>query len=395
MSRKKRIGIIFGGRSSEHEVSRASAESVIRNIDRSKYDVVMLGITKDGRWLSYDGPVDRIGSGEWQAIAEKSAMDRLASQAVMDGSSAAAEKDGVQCSVGVETGLTADSNSARGILKAAGAEDKDRTIDVVFPVLHGCNGEDGTIQGLFELAGIPYVGAGVLGSALGMDKAYSKIIFEKEGIPQGKYLAFSRKEIDRELDRIIAGVESLLTYPCFVKPSNAGSSVGVSKAHDRSELVDALHFAAKYDRRIMVEEFIDGKEVECAVLGNDDPIASTVGEVVPCNEFYDYKAKYMDNNSAVIIPANLPDATIRKIREYAVKAFKALDCAGLSRVDFFVHKETGEVYINEINTLPGFTSISMYPKLWEASGIPYGELIGRLIELALERHEDNRREFDQ
>lgn len=392
---KKRIGIIFGGRSSEHEVSRVSAESVIRNIDKSKYDVVMIGITKEGRWLSYDGPVDKIGSGEWQQIAEMAAFKRLAEGAGAGRSEAPSENAGDQCCSLVSSGHFEDSNSARGILKAAGAEHGNETIDVVFPVLHGCNGEDGTIQGLFELAGIPYVGPGVLGSALGMDKAYSKIIFEKEGIPQGKYLAFNRKELTGDLDAIIEKIENLLTYPCFVKPSNAGSSVGVSKAHDRSELVEALHFAARYDRRILVEEFINGREVECAVLGNDNPIASTVGEVVPGNEFYDYNAKYLDNNSKVTIPADLPDATIQKIREYAVRAFKALDCSGLSRVDFFVHKETGEVYINEINTLPGFTSISMYPKLWEASGIPYNELISRLIELALERFEDNKREFDQ
>lgn len=363
MGDKKRIAIVFGGQSSEHEVSRFSAEAVLRNIDREKFDVAMIGITKDGRWLSYDGPVELIGTGEWQALAEtgqKSNQPLLSAGAAM----VAAEKD-------------------------------NRNIDVVFPVLHGCNGEDGTIQGLFEMAGIPYVGCGVLGSALGMDKAYAKIIFEKEGIPQGKYLVFSRKQIAREMEQILTKVEGVLTYPCFVKPSNAGSSVGVSKAHDRSELEAALQLAARYDRRILVEEFMDGREAECAVLGNDEPVASTVGEVVPCNEFYDYEAKYMSGDSSeVIIPANLSQETIDKIRYYSVKAFKALDCSGLARADFFVNKDSGEVFINEINTMPGFTQISMYAKLWAASGLPYGKLIERLIELALERYEDNLREID-
>lgn len=368
MGDKIRVAVIFGGQSSEHEVSRVSAQSVLNNIDREKYDVEMIGITKDGRWLSYDGPVNLLGTGEWQAIAE------------------------ARLKVGV---AALPDSSARGILKAAGAEKGESRVDVVFPVLHGCNGEDGTIQGLFELAGLPYVGCGVLGSALGMDKAYARIVFEKEGIPQGKYLVYSRKQIDNENERIIKEIEEALSYPCFVKPSNAGSSVGVSKAHDRPELVEALSFAARYDRRVLVEEFLDAKEAECAVLGNDDPVASTVGEVIPCNEFYDYEAKYRSgDDSEVIIPARLPDAIIQKIRDYAVRAFKALDLSGLARVDFFVHKDTGEIYINEVNTLPGFTKISMYPKLWEASGLPYGKLIEKLIDLAYERFEDNKREID-
>jgi D-alanine-D-alanine ligase len=381
MLEKIKVAVIFGGQSSEHEVSRVSAESVIRNIDRNKFDVRMLGITKDGKWLSYDGPVELLGSGEWQKVAETKALSEFKEAKIPN------EK------VEKETAAVSSGSSARNIFKVSGAESDSGKIDVVFPVLHGCNGEDGTIQGLFELAGIPYVGCGVLGSSLGMDKAYSKIIFEKEGIPQGKYLVFSRKQIKRDMEAIALQVEEILTYPCFVKPSNAGSSVGVSKAHDRAELFNALEIAARCDIRVLVEEFINGREIECAVLGNDDPVASTVGEIVPCNEFYDYRAKYTDNNSMAIIPADLPEKTIQKIREYSVSAFKALDCAGLSRVDFFVHKETGEVYINEINTLPGFTSISMYPKLWEASGIPYNELIERLINLAVERYEDNKREF--
>lgn len=382
MNRKRRIAVVFGGQSSEHEVSRVSAESVIRNISKDKFDIIMIGITKDGRWLGYDGPVDKLGSGEWQAIAEENSKSSNI-PGMLPKESLSNENQNMPVQV-----------SARSIFKAAGAENEQKGIDAVFPVLHGCNGEDGTIQGLFELAGIPYVGPGVLASALGMDKIYSKIVFEKEGIPQGKYLAFTRKQIERDFDSINAKVEEILSYPCFVKPSNAGSSVGVGKAHDRKELLEHLLNAAKYDRKVLVEEFIDGREIECAVLGNDDPIASTVGEVVPCNEFYDYKAKYIDNNSEVIIPANLPQHTISEIREYAVRAFKSLDCAGLSRVDFFVHRKTGKVYINEINTLPGFTSISMYPKLWEASGIPYSELIERLIDLSIERFEDNRKALE-
>lgn len=374
MAEKRRIAVVFGGQSTEHEVSRASAQSVIRNINRDRYDVVMIGITKEGKWLPYTGPIEKLETGEWQELAESALLPA--------GRKEAGYPEGESLAVA--------DNTARSIIGGSAAQGKP--IDVVFPVLHGCNGEDGTIQGLFELAGIPYVGSGVLGSALGMDKAYAKIVFEKEGLPQGKYLVFSRKQVGGDMEELLNQVEAVLPYPCFVKPSNAGSSVGVSKAHDRAELVEALQLAARHDRRILVEEFIDGREVECAVLGNDNPIASTVGEIVPCNEFYDYKAKYIDNMSQAIIPANLPEETIEKIREYAVKAFKSLDCSGLSRVDFFVRRDTGEICINEINTLPGFTRISMYPMLWEASGISYQELIERLVDLAVERYEDSLRE---
>lgn len=378
MNEKLRVAVVFGGQSSEHEVSRASAQSVLSNIDRDKYDVVMIGITKAGRWLRYHGPVEKIGTGEWEKIALLELVN-LECDCVDRGS----------CN---EHDQILPVASARSIIDNGDINNKP--IDVVFPVLHGCNGEDGTIQGLFELASVPYVGCGVLGSSLGMDKAYSKIIFEKEGIPQGKYVVVSRKRISADLKNVINEVEALLTYPCFVKPSNAGSSVGVSKANDKEELIKALNFAAKYDRRILVEEFIDGREIECAVLGNDDPIASTVGEVVPCNEFYDYEAKYQSgDNSRVIIPAELDKKTTKTIQEFAVRAFKALDCSGLSRVDFFVQRETGDIYINEINTMPGFTNISMYPKLWEASGIAYTELISKVIELAVERYKDNIREI--
>lgn len=380
MGNKRRIAVVFGGQSSEHEVSRFSAQSVLENINHDRFDVVMIGITKDGRWIGYDGPVEKLGTGEWEAIAANKMLAAAKQKS---------EEESTQ-----DPGLVTAGASARNLLHTAAKEGSSQPVDVVFPVLHGCNGEDGTIQGMFELAGVPYVGCGVLSSALAMDKAYTKVVFEKEGIPQGKYLVFSRKQIFQESEQLVKEVEAVLEYPCFVKPSNAGSSVGVSKAHDSGELVKALEFAARFDHRVLVEEFINGREVECAVLGNDAPIASTVGEVIPCNEFYDYEAKYESGDSSEVkIPADLPAETMNEIRNYAVRAFKALDCSGLSRVDFFVHKETGKVYINEINTLPGFTKISMYPKLWEASGIPYTELIEKLIDLAVERFEDTKREI--
>ncbi|HHV28454.1 D-alanine--D-alanine ligase [Acetivibrio mesophilus] len=377
MGDKKRVLIVFGGQSSEHEVSRISVTSILKNIDSDKFDVSMMGITKDGKWLPYSGPIDKIPSGEWEQISLK---DRTRS---------------ITDKISLIDNIVSRVDHAGELDTASMNDEKGKKIDVVFPVLHGCNGEDGTIQGFFELAGIPYVGCGVLGSAVGMDKIYAKIIFEKAGIPQADYLYFTRKEIAANIDSVADRIEEKFRYPIFVKPSNAGSSVGVTKAHDKNELKEALIYAAKYDRKVLIEEFINGREVECAVLGNDDPIASTVGEIIPGNEFYDYKAKYIDNSSKIKIPADLPEETIEEIRDYAVKAFKALDCAGLSRVDFFVHKETGRVYINEINTMPGFTSISMYPMLWEASGIPYSELIERLIELAIERYKDNSREYDE
>lgn len=354
MPGRKRVGVIFGGQSTEHDISRISAQYIINNLNREKFDVVMFGITKDGRWLLYDGPVEKLESAEWQKIAESKFINKDVSSAVI----------------------------------------LNNNLDVVFPVLHGCKGEDGTIQGYFEIAGIPYVGSGVLGSALCMDKAYTKIVFEKEGLPQGKYIVFSRKQINVNAEILAEKVEKLLEYPCFVKPSNAGSSVGVTKAHDRKELIEALKYAGKFDIRVLVEEFINGREIECAILGNDEPEASIVGEILPSNEFYDFEAKYLDENSATLIPANLPDDLIQKIRKYAINAYKAADCAGLARVDFFVHKKTGKIYINEINTMPGFTSISMYPKLWEASGIACNDLLEKLISLAIERFESSKRELN-
>ncbi len=369
MNRKKKVVVLFGGQSTEHEVSRLSAQSVLENIDSDKYEIAMVGITRDGKWLGYDGPIDKIGTGEW----EETACGMLTSSN--------------------KKALLSDGNNPGDSLKnLVDINEDDREIDVVFPVLHGSNGEDGTIQGLFELADVSYVGSGVLGSALAMDKAYAKIIFEKVGIPNAAFLVFNRKQLSDNQEEIISKIESTFEYPCFIKPANAGSSVGITKAHDRNELIEGLFYAARYDKKILIEEFINGREIECAVLGNDEPIASKLGEVVPCNEFYDYNAKYIDDKSRVIIPANLPEDTIKRIRDYAVRAFVALECAGMARVDFFVSRENGEVFINEINTLPGFTKISMYPQLWEASGVSYRELINKLIELALERYDDTRKE---
>jgi D-alanine-D-alanine ligase len=264
MSCKKRVGVIFGGQSPEHEVSRVSAQYIISNIDKEKYDVVMIGITKDGRWLVYDGPVEELSTGRWQTIAEEKNEDSI---------------------IGINE-ILAWSKPHTSNTRF------DRKVDVIFPVLHGSNGEDGTIQGLFEIAGIPYVGCGVLSSAVCMDKAYTKVVFEKYSIPQGEYIVFSRNRVRQDTETIIEEVENILEYPCFVKPSNTGSSIGVSKAYNRKQLTEALYLASKYDRKILVEEFIDGREFECAVLGNQNPKASVVGEIIPCNEFYDYEAKY-------------------------------------------------------------------------------------------------------
>jgi D-alanine-D-alanine ligase len=261
-------------------------------------------------------------------------------------------------------------------------------LDVVFPVLHGTYGEDGTVQGLLELANVPYVGCGVVASAAAMDKAIAKDILTAHGLPLLPYVVVKRKAWQRVPERVIAKVESKLSYPVFVKPANMGSSVGVSKAHERSELSPALDLAARYDRKVLVEQGIEAREIEVSVLGNDDPIASIPGEVVPSREFYDYQAKYVDDDSELLIPAPLEDETTQQVRQMALSAYKALDCAGMARADFFVDKVSGEVWINELNTIPGFTQISMYPKLWQATGISYPALIGRLIELAVERFED-------
>lgn len=366
--KKLRIGLIFGGRSGEHEVSLASARSVMENLDREKYDVVPIGITKEGSWLLGTEPAHLIAAE--QSVGEEA-------------------NDGTQTTA---VTLTGDPRLRRLIPVQGGEKLHDNgALDVIFPVLHGTYGEDGTLQGLLEMANVPYVGCGVLGAALGMDKEKMKIVFQAIGLPNVDYLVYRRNEWERSPESIMDAIEQRLGYPCFVKPVNLGSSVGINKAHDRVELAHAMQIAAEYDRKIIIEHGINCREFECAVLGNDEPIVSVVGEVVASNEFYDYNAKYLDNQSQVIIPANIPQATAEEIRRQASKAFLALDLSGLARVDFFLEKESGQVYINEVNTLPGFTEISMYPKLWEASGLPYPQLLDRLIELAIERHEDKQR----
>lgn len=362
MAQKKRVAVIFGGRSGEHEISVQSAQSVIAALDREKYEVVPVGITREGKWLAGVDP-----------------------PALLAGNF---DKD----TAGVD--LLADP-TRRGLIRvnyaAAGAESLMMPVDVVFPVLHGTFGEDGTVQGLLELANVPYVGAGVLASALGMDKVMMKTVFARHDIPQPRFWFCLRREWERNRSDIVAGIEGYFGYPCFVKPANLGSSVGISKAHNRAEFIRAMDLAAKYDRKIILEEGVDAREIEVSVLGNDDPVASVPGEIIPFNEFYDYEAKYVDGKSSLIIPADLPPDTVRQVQELAVKAFKAVDCAGMARVDFFIKRDNNAVLVNEINTIPGFTRFSMYPKLWEASGIGYSELLDRLIELAQERHRERNR----
>jgi D-alanine-D-alanine ligase len=372
MTQKKlRIGLVFGGRSGEHEVSLASAKSVMEKLNPDKYEVVPIGITKAGTWLLGTTPDKLIAAGQ---------------QGVQQTSQDAQELTSVT--------LTSDPTVGRLIPLQGDVPLGDRgAIDVIFPVLHGPYGEDGTLQGLLEMTNIPYVGCGVLGAALGMDKEKMKMIFAAAGLPNVNSVVFKRKRWEHDPIAVLDTIEQQIGYPNFVKPVNLGSSVGISKARNREELARALHVAAEYDTKIIVEQGINCRECECAVLGNDEPIVSVVGEIVASNEFYDYNAKYVDNKSQAIIPADIPAQTAQEIRRYALEAFLALDLSGLSRVDFFIEKETGKIYINEVNTLPGFTQISMYPKLWEASGLPYTELLDRLIALALDRHADRQRNF--
>jgi D-alanine-D-alanine ligase len=371
---KIKVTVLFGGQSSEHEVSRISAQCVLENIDRNRFEVQTIGITKNGEWLRYEGDISLIGSGKWEEEA-RSQLRKV--------------KDAGILSKDIENVPT-----CRALVSFSDKDNPKGTVDVVFPILHGPNGEDGSVQGLLQLADVPYVGCNILASAAGMDKAFSKLVFADAGIPQADYLVVMRSEIDEKNDDILNEVAEKLGWPCFVKPANAGSSVGVSKVKRPDDLMSALQYAAKYDSKILIEEFINGREVECAVLGNDNPIASTVGEILPSNEFYDYNAKYIDGKSDTIIPADIDKKIKEQVREYAVRAFKALGCSGLSRVDFFV-EESGRVVLNEINTMPGFTDISMYSKLWEASGIPYTQLITRLIELAFESYHQRTRSYER
>jgi len=365
LPRKLRVGVLFGGQSSEHEVSLASARSVMSAMDPAKYEVVPVGITKRGIWLTSGDPMQTL------RLGGDSDVPLLGSVLTPDPS-------------GDGRAEIVDFSHARGGMSAKAG----KPLDVIFPVLHGPYGEDGTIQGLLELSGIPYVGAGVLGSAVGMDKDAMKRIFISRGLPVVPYVCVLRSNWERDPVRTQREVEERLDYPMFAKPANMGSSVGISKIHGPDEFAPALDEAARFDRRLIIEQGMDARECECAVLGNDSPEASVVGEVVPGNEFYDYRAKYVDDNSDLIIPADLPESITEEVRRLSVEAFQAIDAAGMARVDFFVARDFSAVWLNEINTIPGFTRISMYPKLWEASGIPYPELVDRLIQLAIERHED-------
>ncbi|MBX5437416.1 MAG: D-alanine--D-alanine ligase [Alicyclobacillaceae bacterium] len=371
MGKRIRVGVIFGGKSGEHEVSVQSAKSILQALDQTKYLPVPIAIDKEGRWLAGKAAVSLLGPDvpvcvpnghDWSehGFGEAAILPSPASALTHSG----AIRDQSALSAGV---------------------------DVVFPVLHGSFGEDGTVQGLLEILNIPYVGAGVLASALGMDKVFMKRAFAAAGLPQVEYTHCTRKQFEQSPDAVVRDVETKLRYPCFVKPANLGSSVGISKAKNREELVRAIAEASRFDRKVIIEQGLNVREIEVAVLGNDSPEASVPGEVVPAGEFYDYQAKYVSGESRLLIPAPVDDALAQTFRSLAIQAFQAIDAAGMARVDFFLELGTGRVLVNEINTIPGFTRYSMYPKLWEASGLPYSKLLDRLIELALERHAEKQR----
>jgi D-alanine-D-alanine ligase len=356
-NKRLRVGVLFGGRSGEHEVSLASAASVIRGLDPAKYEPVPIGITKEGHW--------RIGVGAQKMLPE-----------VLRG--------------GDPVMMTADPTDASLMpLKGGGAA---QHLDVIFPVMHGTFGEDGTIQGLLDLAGLPFVGAGVLGSAIGMDKDVAKRLLQVAKIPVVPWITVHRHDWESNPKQIQRAIESKFKYPVFVKPATLGSSVGMTKVHSRAELAPALNLAAEFAMKILVEKAMVAREIEVSVLGNHDPKASIPGEIVPHREFYDYTAKYLEDGTQLLIPAKLKAAQVKTIQSLAVAAFRALELSGMARVDFFLEKRApGKLFLNEVNTIPGFTSISMYPKLWEASGIPFRELIDRLIALALEQHAEKAR----
>lgn len=393
--KKLRVGILFGGRSGEHEVSLLSAASVLNAIDKNQYDVVPIGITKEGHWLTA-AHAERLLQGQ---PPEEARHLRAGDPEATPGAAVLAKGEAVivppepvhqlgGSMVPYEVQATAEAWARR-------AADRAINVDVIFPVLHGTFGEDGTIQGLLELADLPYVGAGVLGSAAGMDKDVMKALFRAAGLPIVKHVTFLRSEWEKNPKKIQKLVESRLKYPVFVKPANLGSSVGITKVHGRNELAGGISGAAKYDRKVIVEQSVGGKqkarEIECSVLGNDQPEASLPGEVVPGKEFYDYAAKYLDEGSELIIPAKLTKRETKRVQQLAIAAFKAVDCSGLARVDLLMDSKNRKIYVNEINTMPGFTAISMYPKLWAASGLSYSNLIDRLIQLGLERHEEKKK----
>lgn len=358
MSKLQSIIVLFGGQSGEHEVSLESAQSVLNALDRTRYDVQTIGISKEGKWFWGVEPKD------WKT-------PNLVSKETP------------------QVTLVQDPSDPRFLALDGTALPNRGKFDLIFPVLHGTYGEDGTIQGLFEMSNVPYVGSGVLGSSLGMDKDRMKAVFAEAGLPMARSVTVLRSQYKADSLTVLNRVESEIGYPCFIKPANLGSSVGISKAYNHEDLQKSIELAALYDRKLVIEENINGREIEVSVLGNESPKASIPGEIKPANDFYDYEAKYIDNNSGLLIPAPLEAEIVSEFQEMAVKAFQAVEASGLSRVDFFLTPDQ-QIYINEINTLPGFTQISMYPKLWEASGIPYTELIDRLITLGLERFQDLR-----
>ena len=365
MDKKLHIAVLFGGRSGEHEVSLMSARSVLSALDPDKYEVTQIGITKDGVWLAGENVQETLSKGQTN---EESLMRVV---------------------------IIPDQFHNR-IWKIQIVDSTTRLepladVDVVFPVLHGTFGEDGTLQGLLELADLAYVGAGVTGSSVGMDKGVFKDVMRANGIPTVESIIVLRSEVEKDIESVIHHAEKVGSYPLFVKPANLGSSVGITKCNNRADLGEGLMEAAAYDRRVLVERGVNAREIEVSVLGNDTPQASVPGEVLPSREFYSYESKYVDGTSGLLIPAPLPTETSEKIRQMAITAYKVIDCSGMARVDFFVEKTTGEIYLNELNTIPGFTSISMYPKLWEASGLPYAGLVDRLIELAIDRKADRNR----
>lgn len=375
MSKKVRIGIIYGGKSGEHDVSLATAKAVIGEFDFNKYEVHPFYITRQG---------------EWRSGAQLSAPVDDSKRLAFEGGGGTGENSQALVPLfGALSALSEKGGSAAGKdaqIAAAANVEPAAAIDVVFPLLHGTFGEDGTIQGMLEMLNVPYVGAGVLASAVGMDKVAMKKMFASADLPQCVYRHFTRSQWERDRSFYIMEVEVSLGYPCFVKPANLGSSVGVSKARNREELIEAVRAAFQFDRKVIVEEFVNAREIEVSVLGNDEPRASVPGEIASSSEFYDYKAKYIDGKSIMTIPADIPLETAQAAQEMAVRAFQAIDGTGLSRVDFFMRREDGKLLINEINTLPGFTPFSMYPLLWKESGLPYRELLDELIRLALERH---------
>lgn len=361
---RMRVGVIFGGRSGEHEISLLSARSILSAMNPDKYEVTQIGITHQGAWLVGDDILDQFSS--------RSPENELSPATIFADPS--------------RRGLFTIQPTAHGEAIELLSE-----LDVVFPILHGTYGEDGTIQGLFELAEVAYVGAGVLGSSLGMDKGVFRDVMNANNIPQVETLVILRNEVDRSLEEVIEKAEKMASYPLFTKPANLGSSVGITKCMNRSDLMEGLMDAARFDRRILIERGIPAREIEVSVLGNDDPIASVPGEVVPSADFYSYEAKYIDDRSELLIPAPIPFEISQQVRDLAVQAYMAIDCAGMARVDFLLDKDSGKVYLNEVNTIPGFTKISMYPKLWEASGLSFEDLVTRLIDLAVERRADRER----